>query len=180
MKRCSYTPKERDELIILDVTGEIAPHTASDFRRHLAGCDICQKRFDELSNFAKAIAYYAHPEPLTNSEIARLNHAIMSRKTSALKSKSLFSRLAFLQLPSFGYNFSRAFLKPVALAFCFLILIFSGWHLYHKPALSLHTAKINQMTGDEADIIANLDMLEDLDALEKLVKVLDESAENRS
>lgn len=180
MKRCSYTTKKRDELIILDVAGEIAPHEASDFRRHLAGCDICQKRFDELSNFATAIAHCAHPEPLTNSEIARLNHAIMSRKTPVPKSKSLYSLFSLLGLPSSGFNLYRAFLKPVALAFCFLILIFSGWHLYHKPALSLHPAKINQMAGDEADIIANLDMLEDLDALEKLVKVLDESAENRS
>lgn len=173
-KRCNYTSEIRDELIILDIVGEIGPEQSAVFKEHLAYCEVCQKRFTELLGFTRAIKNCSQKESLTTAEIVQLNEAIILNKSSPERSNR--TPLSFCS----GQHVFHFFTKSLAAALCIAILIFSGWHLYNKSLFPSGTAKISQTYDDEADIIANLDMLEELDVLEKLVKVLDEPSGHRS
>ncbi|MEJ5300895.1 MAG: zf-HC2 domain-containing protein [Thermodesulforhabdaceae bacterium] len=163
LKSCIYTPDKRDELITLALMGELSPESESFFRNHITSCEVCMERVTKLSEFYRKLKTFSEPEPLNIWEIARLTRAI--RKP---KHKSVFTSL----------------LKPVAVGLCVMIITVGGWWKLRDHSLSfLTTANIQQeenISPEDLNVIAHIDMLEELDSIEKLTKVLDEGWENQS
>lgn len=170
MKKCTYTPEKINELISLAIAGEGSPKEDSLFDQHLRNCEVCREKLYRIKHIFSELTEMAKPNPLTPREIARLHGTVFTTPRQHKKT-TVFPLLQ---------SSVTALVKPLAIAICAVFVIFAGWKIYHKPML--HTAKIQQenLSEEEMDIISNLDMLKDLEAIEKLVKVLDEVPGSRS
>ncbi|MCX7822246.1 MAG: hypothetical protein N2260_02230 [Syntrophobacterales bacterium] len=163
MKQCSYTAQKRDELIIRIITEEISQEERDSFYDHLTHCEACRDRFEKTKELTNKLIGISRPSPLTPIEMALLNRLIK-------ESPSLHRK--FLPI--------NILLKTtMAIAFT-LVLIFTGWEIQRK--LPLNNPNINKeiFSKEDMDLIDNLEMLKELETIEKLVKTLNKNSENHS
>lgn len=170
MKKCTYTPEKINKLVSLTISSEGSPEEFNLLSQHLRDCEVCREKLHRIKYIFSELTEMAKPDPLTPREIARLRGAVFEGSKQNKKTT----------VPDFSQSFVTVLLKPLAIAICAIFIIFAGWKIYREPAL--HTAKIQQekISEEEVDIISHLDMLKDLETIEKLVKVLDEPPGSRS
>jgi len=157
MKECIYTPEKRDELIILALTGELPSEARASLLKHIESCEACRERFAKISRFDKELKSLAEPEPLSLWEITKITNAIYRSKQLSI--------------------FPKTILKLLAVGLCAVMLTFAGWwkiHQYTKPPLQITTIQGEAISQEDLNVITHLDMLEELDDIEKLAKILDE------
>jgi len=163
MKECIYTSEKRDELIIMPRIGELPSEAKASLLKHIESCEACRERFAQIARFDKELKTLAEPEPLTIWEIARITNAIHRSKQSSI--------------------FSKAILKPLAVGLCAIIITFAGWWKFHQHStspLQITSVQEEVISQDDLNVIAHLDMLEELDDIEKLTKILDEPSRSQS
>jgi len=157
MKECIYTSEKRDELIMLALVGELPSEAIASLLKHIESCEACRERFAQISQFDKELKSLAEPEPLSLWEIARITNAIHRPKQLSI--------------------FPKVILKPLALGLCAIAFTFAGWwkiHQHTKPPLQITSTQEEAISQEDLNVIAHIDMLEELDDIEKLTKILDE------
>jgi len=164
MKSCKDYQKD----IYMDVTGEIPPDKKTDLENHILFCARCKKEREELAALVDLLKKEI-PQP-----------AMSSFEASILRQK-IRSAIAAQQRPGFLRGLFSGYAKlliPVAGAACLFLVSFIGfrswlpWQSHPNPNNTV--ARIEQNTKvDEKEIIENLDLLEQMDTLRVLVKVVD-------
>ena len=157
------------EKLIMDAHGELEQKDRFTLERHLKECEGCRQERDQLARLLERIK-----ETLPSPEVSRVFSWEMTgsilRELKKKKKKDWWRKLRWTG----GY---RAI--PALAAAC-LILFAIGWFGIKtldrsSPSQTMLTqGSKHQLAGEDIDVIQNLEFLEDMDVLNKLVERVDE------
>ncbi len=164
------------ETLWLDVYKELDPDERLNWERHLEECKACQEERKQLLGMIQTVKE-AVPSPELSPEKARAISRSIKRETGNERGdmwwkKSLFSTPGRL-IPTFATT-------------CLLITALSWFSLkeFKKPAsvqmASSGPVLTDQIISEDLDVIKNLDLLQEMEVLEKLVKCLDKKGNHPS
>jgi anti-sigma factor RsiW len=157
---------DRRETLLLDIHGELPVDEQPAWQRHLETCPGCRQERQELELLLKT-AKEAMPSPALSPEHARaLRESVMMdwrAKRIPVRWRGLF----------FGMS-----LRPVpALVAAGFLLVALGWFGVQGLRSTSHTLRgpeaPKQIMVSDAEVIENLDLLEHIDEIERIVRVID-------
>jgi anti-sigma factor RsiW len=154
------------EKLLLDIHGELPASEQPAWQRHLETCPGCRQERQEIVWLLKTVRE-AMPPPAVSPEHAR---ALRESVTMGWRAKRapVWSRGLF-----FGM-----WLRPVpALVATGFLLAVLGWFGLHEFRGTSHTVRgpeaLQQVKINDLEVIENLDLLEHLDDIERIVRVVD-------
>jgi hypothetical protein len=161
--------EDQKSTIMLDVYGELKDEERARLEQHLEICEGCRKeKWQMLEVIGQIKATMETPE-LSATEAKKMTKTI-TRKLNWARNLKWWS-------PIFTYSPSR--LIPAVAAASILIVIASilGYNTFFannqfQPTTSIQT---EQLSAQDFEIIKNLDLLRDMEALHKLVQAVDQS-----
>jgi anti-sigma factor RsiW len=165
----SYCP-DRQETLWLDVHGELDPAEGPAWRDHLARCPGCREERERLARTLE-LAREALPAPELSPERAGALRSAVIRRLREDRSEPWWRRLGGGGLPRPALALATA---------CLVVAV--GWFMtgeIRKPEpdrTALETGALggtDQAEAREAEILANLEILEEMEVLRKVVKVVD-------
>ena len=164
MKPCS----EYMELAYLEVLGEIPPDKEEEWEYHVSRCAGCRAHREQLQTLVRLGRDELAKATLSPFEATGLRQRI-NAAISGDKGKFSLQKLALWR---------RKILLPVAAAACLFVVSFIGlrqwWPRNSANPVVAQSARSTQKAGiEEKEIIQNLDLLEQMDTLRALVKVVD-------
>ena len=154
------------ETLLLDIHGELPASEQPAWQRHLETCPGCREERQELVWFLKA-AKEAMPSPALSPEHAKvLRESVMMdwrAKRIPVRWRSLF----------FGMS-----LRPVpALVATGFLLVVLGWFGLQGLRSTSHLLRVpeapKRVMVSDAEVIENLDLLEHIDDIERIVRLVD-------
>ena len=166
MKACI----DRDEVLLLDVYGELSEEERAEWERHLEQCSGCREERQKMLRFINRIKEEMPPPPFSHQKAGALSRAVQKRLHERETGSRWWERL--IPAPS-------RTLAAAAAACCVVVL--SGWlalKWFEAPSPPPDTQAEAKISGKDIEIIKNMDLLEDLDTLRKLVQVVDHKDKN--
>jgi len=161
MKRCP----EHEEALWLDVYGELDPNERPAWEEHLEACEGCRREREQLVLMLQTVKANT-PSPALSREEALALASSITRKLREEREEPWWRKRLF------GIPNS---LIPALTAACILIVAF-GWFSmkgFRSPSSITHLNSEERILAKDLEIIKNLDMLEEMDTLHKLVQVVD-------
>jgi len=156
MKIC----EKYDQMLLLDVYGELPQVEGDQLKHHINACPLCREKAEELHGLIRAVRETVPLPKLSVWESRNLSRTVMLSLKKENKGWQRFPRLRFV---------------PALLTAC-LLLFFTGWfglgQWQKGPAAMLKAEEMQIIKNYE--MISNLDLLEDMDDVEKLVKTVDQ------
>ena len=164
MKPCS----DYQEMLLLDVYGELNPAERRAWENHLSTCEHCRKEKEQLLQLLQTIKTALPTPTLSPDEIAEHVRSIQWKLRE--EANLPWWRKVRFHLP---YR-----LVPALTTACLLLIIVSwfGVKEFKKADIifpSLRSFSEEQINRDDLEVVKNLDFLKEMEDLEKLVKVLD-------
>ena len=157
---------DRRETLLLDIHGELPASERAAWQRHLDACPACRQERQELVWLLKAAKETMPPPALSPERASALRESVMMgwRGTRA----PVWWRGLF-----FGMS-----LRPVpALVATGFLLVVLGWFGLQGLRITSDTVRgpeaPEQVMMSDAEVIENLDLLEHLDDVERIVQVVD-------
>ena len=164
MKPCA----KYKETLFLDIHGELPPEEQVVWKEHLAACAPCREERQRMANFL-AQTKEAFPSPALRPEEAKqiwghVRSAQNHRENAWWRRKGTMRKL----VPAF-----------VAAA---LVLVFAGGFKVREFRSLLRFGPEDKIVADhyepiqsvDLEILENLDLLEEMDSLQKLVQIVDQ------
>lgn len=164
MKACI----DRDEVLQLDVYDELDEAEKAEWRRHLEQCPGCRQERRKMLRFLGRVKAELPPPLFSPSAAGRLSRAVKR----GLADHGARGWANMIPTPS-------RTLAALAAACCVVVL--SGWLVMkwiEGPSIHPDSRKEARITGEDIEIIKNMDILEDLETLRKLVAVMDQRDNN--
>jgi anti-sigma factor RsiW len=157
---------DRRETLLLDVHGELPTSEREAWQTHLDACPGCCQERRELLRVIED-AREAMPLPILAPEQANALRELVRRNWRAERAPVRWQRFFFGLSPRPG----------PALAAAGLVLALLGWFGFHELQTAYHTRRAPeapaQIMVSDADVIENLDFLEQMDDIERVVQVVD-------
>ena len=165
MKFC----QDRQETMLLDVHDELAPHERSAWEAHLEVCEGCRQERDRLRQLLQCMKEVMPSPNLSPEKAAALADSLLE----ALKEER---GRRWWQGKVWGFP-NR--LIPAFASVCLAIVVFAWFGMREVESPPRFQAKTDlysehQMIAKDLDVIRNLELLEEMEVLEKLVRVVDE------
>jgi len=163
------------ETLWLDVYDELDPNERLSWERHLEACEACREERKQLLGMIQSVK-----EAVPSSE---LSHERAQAIASSIKRKMNNEREdIWWRKNLFG---TSNWLIPAFATACLLIVALSWFSLkeFKKPAavqMISDLALEEQIISEDLDVIINLDILQEMEMLEKLVKLLDKKGDNNT
>jgi hypothetical protein len=166
MKSCSGY----QEMLFLDVYGELNPAERRAWENHLGSCEHCRKEKEQLVRLLQTIKTVLPTPTLSPDKIAEDVRSIQ-KKLREEANLPWWRKVGF---------FLPQRLIPALTTACLLLIIVSWFGLkefrkFDMLSPSSQTISEEQINRDDLDVVANLDFLKEMDDVEKLVKHLDET-----
>ena len=163
MKVCA----DRRETLLLDIHGELPASEQAAWQRHLEACPGCHQERQELVWLLES-AREAMPSPALSPE-----HAETLRESVMMGWRATRARV-WWRGPFFGMS-----LRPVpALVAAGFLLVVLGWFGLKGLRNTSDTLRApeapKQVMVSDAEVIENLDFLEHIDDVERIVQVVDD------
>jgi len=157
------TCEKYDQMLWLDVYGELPQEKNAELKHHINACPVCREKAEELHGLIMAVRETAPLPGLSGWESQNLTRTVMrslKKETEGWHGFPAFFRTSFV---------------PSVLTAC-LLLFFGGWfgiqQWQGRPADMLKAEEMQIIKNYE--MISNLDLLEDMDDVEKVVKTVDQ------
>ena len=166
MKPCS----DYQEMLLLDVYGELNPAERRVWENHLSTCEHCRKEKEQLLQLLQTIKTALPTPTLSPDKIADHVRSIQGKLRE--EANLPWWRKVRFRLPQR--------LIPALTTACLLLIIMSWFGLkeFRKFGLlptSPQTTSEEQINRNDLEVVKNLDFLKEMDDVEKLVKHLDET-----
>ena len=161
MKACT----NRDEVLLLDVYGELSDVERAEWERHLEQCSGCREEREKMLRFIDRIKQEMPPPPWSYEKAGALPRAIKTR----LHERGTASRWWARMVPATSRT-------PAAVAAACCVVVLSGWlalKWFEAPSPHPGAPTEAQISREDIEIIKNMELLEDLETLRKLVQVVD-------
>jgi len=166
MKQCS----DYQEMLLLDVYGELNPLERHAWANHLGTCEHCRKEKEHLVRLLQTIKTALPTPTLSPDKIAEHVRSIQGK----LKEEA--------NLPwwrKLGFRLPQRLIPALTTA-CLLLIIVSWFGLKEFRKLDIlstshQTISEEQINSKDLEVVENLDFLKEMGDVEKLVKHLDET-----
>ena len=165
MKPC----KDMEEILWLDVYGELPSGELSAWQNHLEVCEGCRQERERMRRLIHRMRETMHSPELSQREQTTLTSAV---KRQLKEDRGRGRRLA-------GLMRRPVSLIPAMAAACLLIAAF-GWFGFKEFKTSFQGPDTagrpseQQMIAKNIDILKNLELFEEMDTIRKLVQLGDE------
>ena len=157
---------DRRETLLLDIHGELPVDEQPAWQRHLETCPGCRQERQELVRVLES-ARNAMPLPTLAPE-----HAKALRESVMLDWRATRARVWWRGL-FFGMSL-RPVPALVAAGFVLAVLGWFGLQGFRGTSHTLPGAEVpKQVMLSDAEVIENLDLLEHIDEIERIVRVID-------
>ena len=164
MKACHL----HKETIMLNIYGELGAEARRRLENHLATCQACRREHRNLENMIANLKSTLQPAQLSSDEVATLAATVNSRLQKERNKKWWRPNLA---------AYGPAQLIPALAAACIIIVVSAVWIYSSFSNISdfQPTASIQeeQLMVNDLQIIENLDLLKEMEAIQKLIKAVD-------
>lgn len=170
MKSCA----EYKEILFLDIYGELDSVTRSKWKAHLSECEICKQEYTGMLSLVGKVKGVMTPPPLPEADSQSMIRAVRAEMIQGEGIRSKPGRLR------------RSWrLSPAIATACVFAAIISIWSV---GSFDSHLDKDRGAGKDysqgvrveDLEIIKNLDLLKQMDSVEKLVHALDEPDDDPS
>jgi hypothetical protein len=166
MSACSH----HEETLMLDIFGGLNENRREPWKRHLSGCPDCKAEKDAVTRTLIIAKTTLDAPPLADGEAAAMRENVIRDLIGGVKNPQERKQAFF---------FSRAFIPTLA-SVCVLLLAlgFIASKFLTGPGIDKSTrltVSQEKLPVDDIAIINNLDLLSDLDSLNKLARVIDRS-----
>lgn len=164
MKTCP----DHKETIWLDVYGELRPHERPAWEKHLETCEGCRREREELALWLQRVKANM-PSPALSQEEADALASSIARKLKR-EQEERWWRKPLLGTPNR--------LIPALATACVLIVVLGwlGMKGFRNPFSMRSISHLNsekQVVAGDLDVVKNLELLEEMDTLQKLVQLVD-------
>lgn len=165
MKPC----QDHQETLLLDVHGELPPNERPAWKRHLEVCEACRQERERLLYLLWRVKE-TMPLPRISPERAHVLVDSIKRDVRGERKKSWWKK----ELWGFPNR-----LIPALAGVCLLIVAFGWFSLREYKPFSLFRAissphSEDQITAGDLELVKNLELLEEMDVIQKLVHVVDD------
>jgi anti-sigma factor RsiW len=157
--------REHKESLLLDVYGELGFKERAEWGRHLEDCPGCREERRKMLRFLGRIKESTLAPGLSPDKADALSRAVRGRLSGREADPTWWDRMV---------PFPAHALAAVATACCVLVL--SGWlalKWLETPFRGPGNAGEIQLSQTDLEVIRNLELLEELETLRKLVNVVD-------
>jgi anti-sigma factor RsiW len=157
---------DRREELLLDIHGELPVSEQPAWQRHLDACPGCHQERQELVRLLEA-AKEAMPSPRLSPEDAKaLRESVTrgwGRNRAPMRRRVLFFGVSLRPVPVL-----------VAAGFLMAVLGWSGLRGLQRTSHTLRGPEApKQVMVSDAEVIENLDLLEQMEEIERIVQVVD-------
>lgn len=164
MKPC----QDRRETLLLDVYGELPLNERPSWEKHLETCEGCRQERERMRRLLQLVKE-ATPSPGLSPEDARDLAGSVKRELRREQEGTWWPK-RFLSIPNR--------LIPALAAACLLVVALGWFTMRELKAPSLVDTITNNnlekpMMAADLDVIKNLELLEEMETLQKLVKIVD-------
>ncbi|MEJ2724608.1 MAG: zf-HC2 domain-containing protein [Deltaproteobacteria bacterium] len=162
MKNCS----DFQETLWSDVHGELGPDERLAWEEHLAGCAACREEREKMLYLMERVKEELSDSKLSREEAYALSRTIKGRLRAEITGVPWWRR--FISAP-------RRFVPAAAVAM--LLVLAVAWfseEIFRSTTGVNPPDSGNKMVVTDGEVIRNLEFLEEMDTLQKLVQVLDE------
>jgi hypothetical protein len=154
--------------LVLDIYDELDAEARLRLERHLKTCSGCRQERQQLLNLLETLKTTMDPPDLSSAETKHLVRTLKWKLKQEPKKK-------WLQPDLFG----RPMRLVPAMAATFILIVFAGLFGYTRLIRThelqpVATMKEEQVINNDLEILKNLDLLKEMDAIQKLVKVVDD------
>jgi anti-sigma factor RsiW len=164
MKACP----DHKETLWLDVFGELEPHERPAWEKHLEACESCRREREQLAIVLQRVRA-SMPSPALSREEADAFASTIARKLKQEREQTWWRKRPFGMPHRFIPAFAAACVLIVALGW-FGMKDLRG-HFSMKSISHLNSGK--QVLPGDLDVVKNLELLEEMDTLHKLVQMVD-------
>ena len=158
---------DRQETLWLDVHGELDPELRGEWGQHLEDCPACRQERKQLRRSLMQIKGEMAPPALSEAAEQQLLASIREKMHPPTRR---WTPSGWLRNPSWR-------LAP-GLAAAAVLVMALGWfgmQTWFHPGMGPPNGTSGvDIAAEDLEVIRNLDLLRELDALEKLVEVVDE------
>jgi hypothetical protein len=156
--------RNHNETLMLDVTDELTdPRVRRDWEGHLASCAGCRTEKARMLQLLKQVRASGSPPELSEAEAQRMAGAV---------SREIRNRSG--RMSGSGWSFR---LVPALAAACVLIItVMAGYWVQHSffgAGRVGNLASEPQLDPPDLDVVKHLDLLRDMDTIEKLIQIVD-------
>jgi anti-sigma factor RsiW len=157
--------QDHEDTLWLDVYDELTPEQRQVWESHLASCGPCREERQRMRNLVSELKQSAQPRPMTAGETETLVSRIVRQQSRRRWRLPGTDRPIGRWAPAF----TMAGVLLVALG-----ILAHRWLLPSTVGLPVaFDPGRNPAIAQDIDIIQNLDMLKDMDEIQKLVKMVD-------
>lgn len=151
--------REYQEKIWLDAYGELAASERVSLDAHLDACPGCRRERQSIAQLLEELQHSAPQPRLSPSRAAFMRRTILGRVRKRRSSWNFLGRTVQLRL-----------VPALSVAAGLLLAAWFGLRSVTGP----EPQEWRQVEAQDREVIENLEILKDLDALEKLVQVVDQ------
>ncbi len=161
---------EYEEKMLLDIYGELDSRTHSEWLAHLGMCAVCREEHARLLRLLGRVKEIMTPPALSSGETDGLVKAVR-KETRSFKTPEWPAAWRWLSKP---WRLTPALATVCALA-ALIVFLSPGTFstVLHKFSISGQES-VEGINGEDMEVIKNLDLLKQMDTVQKLVQTLDE------
>ena len=158
--------------IILDVYGDLNVEERARLKKHLEICAGCRQERQQMLGLIGKIKTAIPSRELSTTEAKKMTNTIIW-KLSRARSLNWWSQIL-------AYRPSRLIPAVAAASIMIVIAGILGYNTFLANDQLQPTASIQseQLSSQDLEIIKNLDLLRDMEAIQKLVQAVDQSSIN--
>lgn len=159
---------DRLEALWLDVYGELDPKSRPALEKHLLVCEACRKEREQLIRLIQQVKENAPSSVLTPERAASLTNSIMQELRNEWGKNCRRKKL-----------FTRHWVLIPAVAAASIIIVAFAWLSFkdfNSSSGRVSTALLQsdpQLIAEDLDVIKNMEFLEEMEALQELIKFVD-------
>jgi len=163
---------EYKEILFLDIYGELDSVSRSKWQAHLKECAVCRNEHTKMLNLVGRVKETMTPPPLTGAESRLLTKAVRAEMIQGRERK-----------PKAGWFSQHWRVTPALATACVFAAIISIWSLgtfdsFLNKERTVGKDYSQSIRAEDMEIIKNLDLLTQMDSVERLVHTLDEPEED--
>jgi hypothetical protein len=164
--------QDKKSSIMLDVYGELNAEARARLQQHLEICEGCRKEKQHMLELIGKTRATMEPPKLSATEAKRMTNAIIW-KLNHVRPLKWWS-------PIFSYRPSRVIPALAAAGILIVIASIIGYNIFTVDPQYHSTASLQaeQLSPQDLEIIQNLDLLRDMEAIQKLVQAVGPSLPN--
>jgi hypothetical protein len=166
--------KNYHESLMLDVMGEPDPENWSHWENHLDRCGVCRSERTRLIRLLEAMKKSANPPELFETEVDRFAQGISWR----LINQKIQAGLKQPPRVTIVRKIPAMVALSLLLAFSAVLWYRAGDRFFEPRQTDEQRAEMS-LPKQDLDVIRNLDMLKDMETIQKLVQTIDQPNNTR-